>query len=191
MTELDLQHLVALTFPVLEGFRRIEPKPWDRQAVLLELLGEIGSLAHAAQQREGFKRGAAPWGKLTDECCDVIFIAIRLACEDGVTLPDRLTVPPAPGRPSGLILQMNRDLAELSTLPAPREHLLNIIAGAAAVAAGTGVNLVTAYEREMAVAAGFFSACGEAWPHPRPLRHPLATLRLWRLLWRRRSSPPE
>ncbi|MBU0608111.1 MAG: hypothetical protein KKI08_09485 [Armatimonadetes bacterium] len=190
MAELDLQHLVALSRPVAEGFARVEPRPWDRSAVLLELIGEIGSLAHVVQKLEGFKRGGAPLDKLADECCDVIFIALRLAREDNATQPDRLTIPTLDGsRPSALILQMCRDLAAFTDAPATPEALTRLIAHAAAIAEGAGVDVAAAYEREMTIAAGFFDACGDAWPHPQPLRRPLATLRLWRLLWHRHSSP--
>lgn len=191
MAELDMRHLTELSLPVFDGFARVEPKPWDRQAVLLELLGELGSLGHVAQRLEGFRRGEALPAKLADECCDVVFIAIRLARDDGVALPERIAVPDVcPDRPSALILSMCRDLAALSEAPGAKEHLIGIIGAAAAVAASVGVDFTIAYEREMAVAAGFFAACGDDWPHPQPMRRPLATLRLWRLLWRRHSSPP-
>jgi len=189
-TDLDLQHLVALSRPVAEGFARVEPRPWDRSAVLLELVGEIGSLAHVVQMLEGFKRGGASTDRLADECCDVIFVALRLAREDGVALPDRLPIPTLDGsRSSALILQMCRDLAAFVEASATPEALTRLLGHAAAIAEGAGVDVAAAYEREMAIAAGFFAACGDAWPNPQPLRRPLATLRLWRLLWHRHSLP--
>jgi len=161
MAELDLQHLVALSRPVAEGFARVEPRPWDRTAVLLELVGEIGSLAHVVQMLEGFKRGGASTDRLADECCDVIFVALRLAREDGVALPDRLPIPPVEtSRPSALILQMCRDLAAFVEASATPEALTRVLGHATAIAEGAGVDVAAAYEREMAIAAGFFDACG-------------------------------
>ena len=72
----DLQELCDRSADVIENFARIEPRAWDERTLALELCAEVGSLAHAVLDMEGYKRRVAdadfrgPWyGRFP---CDVV-----------------------------------------------------------------------------------------------------------------------
>lgn len=192
MAVTNIAHLMEISLSVMDGFSRVEPKPWNRKAVLLELLGELGSLAHCVQQREGFKQGTPSPVKLNDECSDVLFMVFRLAQEDGIELSHEIKLN---RREDETVANLMVDICVcLARLVSPlssyeaAEALHRILRNLAAVADSLGVNLEQAHEREMRIAQQFFEASGNRLPRPQLIRRPLATIRLWRMLWEKRNQ---
>lgn len=180
MPVLDLAALRAASGPVVDRFAAAEPQRWDRAAILLELVGELGSLAHCVQHWDGFKSGGLDRSKLADECSDVLFVAFRLAREDNVELPASLGVRKAPSaRATPIVLAMCASAACLQQ-SANASALLSLIEQLASLCDLCELDLAASYQLEMRIALQYFAACGARWPKPQPLRHPFATLRLWR-----------
>ena len=184
----DLDHILALSRPVLDRFAALEPKPWDRRAVLLELVGELGSLAHQTQHWDGFKVGPSSTGKLADECSDVLFVVLRLAKEDGIVLPRKLAAERARAdRATDLVLGMCACLGRIiGTQKATSAMLVEFLEYLVSLCEILGLDLVRAHEVEMRIATQFLKVAGKSFPRARRWRHPLATLRLWYLLRQRK-----
>jgi len=185
MPALDLAGLRAAADPLMGRFAMAEPRRWDRPALLLELAGELGSLAHLVQHLDGFKRGRPEPSRLADECSDVLFIALRLAREDRIQLPDRLDyLPVESARATPTLLAMCVDAAGIQE-QGSNSRLLSLIGRLAALCDLFDIDLVQSHRLEMRIAAEYFAACGPSWPKLKPLRHPWAMWRLWRSLRQR------
>ena len=189
-TTVPVRRLVEMSRACLDHFPRVEPRRWDRTAVVVELVGEVGSLAHQVQRLEGFKAGGADRVMLADECSDVLFIALRLARADALKLPPEVPVDAtAPERTGDLVVAMALCLGLLASGPAAStDALVRLIGLVGVLAARAGIDLTEAHRREMEICQGYFAASGARWPRPRRLRHPVATFRLWRLLKAKRNS---
>lgn len=191
MTALNIKHLINISYPVMDQFHCFEPKAWDHKAILVELVGEVGSLAHYLQRWDKFKKGSCSKALLGDECSDVLFIVLRLARHAEIELPDQIDIPPLIDaiRGSDLVLEMCNCICELhkpfscSREKKPFQHIIELLGQ---VAEMTGIDLLTSFELEMQIAEGFFRASRERWPKPQYLRHPFESLRLWRLLKKRK-----
>ena len=193
MDTIPVEILEELSRPTFELFARVEPKPWDRRAILVELAGEIGSLAHLVQHWDGFKAGRPHVGKMADECSDVLLIILRLALEDGIQLPARLELcSPTGQRAADLVISLSECFSKLTSLTTGTEDVLcRMLQTVGAAARLFGFDLVEAHRREMEICQQFFAASGEDWPRPQFLRHPVAAFRLWRLLRQRRKMASE
>lgn len=180
MPVLDLARLRAISEPVMDRFAAIEPRPWDRAAILLELAGELGSLAHCVQHWDGFKRGGPDRPQLADECSDVLFVALRLAREDDIDLPAGLVYASVESaRATTIMLAMCASLAGLEQ-SGGADVLLSLLGRLASLCDLFGLDLAECHQLEMQIALQHFATCGAKWPKPQPLRHPWATFRLWR-----------
>jgi NTP pyrophosphatase (non-canonical NTP hydrolase) len=186
MTLIHVDELMAISIPVMEGFVAVEPRPWTRKTLLLELVGEIGSLAHLVQHWDGFKRGLPAPAHLADECSDVLFITLRLACSEGIPLPQTIEVQQASDTATGQTLEL---IVRTANLLEPTcnlaTELVGILAALGSLALLLGVDLDQAHRREMEIAQQYFKASGSRWPRPQPLRYPLAVFQLARLLWKK------
>lgn len=189
MGTLDLARLAAFSRPVVEGFERVDPKPWDRRALLLELAGEIGSLAHHAQHWDGFKAGVPKRSEVADELADVLFLVLRLAWVEKIELPPEIRVPELKtGRAADLVLEICGTVPRLiEPGPAMAQALISLVQSLGALSELLGLDLAKAHEVEMRIAGQYFRACGGDWPRIRPVRHPRETARLFLALWERRK----
>ena len=192
MKMLPVRKLVEISRPAMEAFSCVEPKQWDQRAILVELIGEIGSLAHHVQYWDGFKRGRVEYSKLADECSDVLFILLRLARENSIELPSEIAVgEPSNERSADLLLQLS---SHVPRLRGPAEELpgaiCDMLRAVGLLAGQFGLNLIEVHRCEMNIALQFFDACGVKWPHPRPFRHPIAAWRLRRMLLEKRKWRP-
>lgn len=188
MATLDLKQIVELSRSALEQFERAEPKPWDRDTLLVELIGEMGSLAHQVQHWDGFKHGNPNPAAIADECADVMFVCLRLAQAGHLALPAQLEVePPTATRASTLLLQLATAVADLISSGGEDVSLLvATLRKLGTLAELLKCDLVTAHSREMQIANQFFAASGKSYPRLSYFRHPLACLRLWRLVKEKR-----
>jgi hypothetical protein len=188
MEKLNITKLLEISIPVMERFAAFELKPWDRKAVLLELLGEIGSLAHCIQYWDGFKIGNFKRSIMNDECSDVLFIIFRLAREDCITLPDEIEISETGNhRATDHVLEL---YALLSQLLEPDIENAERIMGAMIRILGSlsillGVDLTESHKLEMKIANEYFDASGEHWPKLNPLLYPIRTFRIYRLIKKR------
>lgn len=187
--KLDIEKMMTMSKPVFEHFSQVEPKPWDRKAVLLELIGELGSLAHHLQHWDGYKVPAPGRAQLADECSDVLFIILRLAKQDGIDLPEEIEINiRGTDRAAEVMLKLcTHFYCLLDSSHAWEETLHSMLRELMCLADLVGVDLARAHTFEMRIALQFFLASGDKWPKPQFLRHPLATIRLWKLLWKRRK----
>lgn len=187
---LDLNLVLTGSRPVLDRFAALEPKPWDRRAVLLELVGELGSLAHHAQHWDGFKQGFPSTGQLGDECSDVLFVVLRLAKEDGVQLPPKLTVERASSnRAADFVIKMCVCLNTLIETPkATATTLVEFLGHLASLCDVFGLDLLQAHELEMRIANQFFKIAVKRFPTKECWRHPFATFRFWQLVRQREHT---
>jgi len=192
---LAVSKLWDMSIPVLDKFAKVESKPWDRKAVVLELLGELGSLAHEIQYWDGYKKRVSHKSKLCDECSDVLLIVIRLAREDNIALPAEIAFDePASRRATDLVLEMYALFSKLINPDNENElHTVNSLHAMTEILQTLGslslladFDLFEAHKMEMAIADGFFEASGDDWPKPNIIRHPIKTFRLYRLVKRRR-----
>ena len=189
MKKLDVAQLFEISIPVLDRFATVEPKPWDRKAIMLELLGELGSLSHEIQYWEGTKRGSTNKSKLCDECSDVLLIIIRLAREDHILLPAEIDIPENVSRRSAdLVLGINALFSKL--MEAGNENdvsvMIKMLQTLSSLSLLLGIDLTKAHKTEMDIANGYFEASGEDWPKPNAIKHPIKTYRLRRLVKKRR-----
>jgi NTP pyrophosphatase (non-canonical NTP hydrolase) len=186
---LDIARLAAISHPVIELFASVEPKPWDRRAILLELVGEIGSLAHQVQHWDGFKSGAPKRSSLADECADVLFVVLRLASEQKIELPSEVVVPECQSqRATDLMLDICGHLSRLiDSDPVETHSVVSLVQSLGTLCGLLGLDLSKAHEIEMRIAMQFFLACGSDWPRPRLIRRPWETMRLWQVLRERRK----
>lgn len=190
MSLLDVNDLIVASVPVMDRFAAIEPKPWTRKTLILELIGEIGSLAHLVQYWDGFKRGRPTLSMLADESSDVLFIILRLARAEGIALPQTVAFGKEQHRQAtDLVLELSRCAADLlnpaSDLASGLVAMLMTLGGLTNL---LGVDLAHAHHNEMEIALCYFEASGKYWPRPQLLRYPTATFRLARLLWKKRMN---
>jgi NTP pyrophosphatase (non-canonical NTP hydrolase) len=191
MPKLDVERLMDLSRPAMARFARVEPKRWDRRAILLELVGEVGALAHHVQRWDGFKHGRADMVKIADECSDVLFMLLRLAEADAVALPRYVEVAQSDGGRAGdIVLDLEGCVTRLRE-PAGdgRATLVTAVERLAALADLVGIDLVKEHEREMAIAMLYFDAAGDAWPRIRVPRNLKAVLKLWLLMREKKRWP--
>ena len=122
----NYQRLLRSSHDVFQRFRKIEPKAWNKQTLLLELHAEIGSLIHAILDIEGYKVGAGNLEKIKNEAADVLFIALRILDQyPNPTLPN-IAVDHAPeieeivleiaNAGSKLYIDVNTDKANLAKI---------------------------------------------------------------------------
>ena len=181
MRSLKVSSLASISRPVMDRFAAAEAKPWDREAVLLELAGEVGSLAHECQGWDGFAREGAVLGRLADECSDVLFVLLRLARADGVQLPPEVLADTSNGTRFGnYVLDLLDSAAQLRYSPDEEAHCaaLRKLAGLCELAE---IDLACAHEREMRIATEYLLMAAKHWPAAKPWRHPVAAWRIWRL----------
>lgn len=188
MKAIDVDDLLNISRPVMDLFMTVEPRPWTRDAILLELVGEIGSLAHLVQHREGFKRGRPGPAQWEDECSDVLFVLLRLAVHDHISLPRAILLEDEKVNAMDQILALCSSLTRLQEAGCdPAIELQAMLRDLGRLADYAGIDLSLAYRREMEIALYYFKASGSYWPRPQPLRYPAATFHLSRLLWNKRK----
>jgi hypothetical protein len=188
MSAIAIDELLKISRPVMELFTTVEPRPWTRQAILLELLGEVGSLAHLVQHWEGFKRGRPGPARLEDECSDVLFLLLRLAEHDRIPLPPMILLEKEKGRAADQILALGKHASHMQEEGCEAVAvLMAMLTDLGRLADCVGIDLSLAHRREMEIALYYFKASGSHWPRPQPLRHPAATIHLARLLWNKRK----
>jgi NTP pyrophosphatase (non-canonical NTP hydrolase) len=74
----ETRELVAL-------FRQVEPREWSVEAMVVELSGEVGSLADSVMIQEGFRRPREVGSlALDDDIADILFMLIRIADYYGI-----------------------------------------------------------------------------------------------------------
>src|SRR5512138_37975 len=190
MKRIVINDLMNISVPVIECFVAVEPQPWTRKTILLELIGEIGSLAHLIQHWDGCKRGLPDPSDLADECSDVLFLILRLAYSEHIVLPHMIGCEQFQDiQATDHVLELSRRAAALQDPDCDSSvELMSMLATLACLSDCLGINLMQAHQREMEIALYFFKASGDRWPHPQPLRYPSATLHLVRLLWKRRMG---
>lgn len=71
---------------VFQRFHLIEPRPWDNKILLIELGAEIGSLAHAVLNAEGYKVKKPDIGAIKNETSDVLFVLLRISAENSLSI---------------------------------------------------------------------------------------------------------
>jgi hypothetical protein len=188
MSTIAIDELMKMSRPVMDSFATVEPKHWTRQAILLELMGEIGSLAHLVQHWEGFKCGRPGPARLEDECSDVLFLLLRLAEHDRVALPPIILLEKEQGSAADQLLALGKHASHLQEEAYDAGLvLMAMLTDLGRLADCVGIDLSLAYRREMEIALYYFKASGDHWPRPQPLRHPAATFHLARLLWNKRT----
>lgn len=74
----DLQHL----------FRRFEERPWGIDALAIELVAEVGTLADSIMVEEGFRKGRPGRDPvdLADDISDVLLVLLTIANHYGVAV---------------------------------------------------------------------------------------------------------
>jgi NTP pyrophosphatase (non-canonical NTP hydrolase) len=188
MSAIAVDELMKISRPVMELFATVEPLPWTRQAILLELVGEVGSLAHLVQHWEGFKRGRPGPARLEDECSDVLFILLRLAEHDRVALHPMILIEKEEGSAADQVLALGKHASHLQEEgDDPAFELMAMLTDLGQLADCVGIDLSLAHRREMEIALYYFKASGDRWPRPQLLHHPAATFHLARLLWNKRN----
>jgi len=181
MRNLSIAFLDSISRPVVDRFVTVEAKHWDRKAILLELAGEIGSLAHECQGWDGFKRQHRDLGRLADECSDVLFVLLRLARADGIQLPPDVLPDTSNGARFGnFVLDLLESVAQLRRGPG-EETLCAALRKLAGLCELAGIDLASAHEQEMRIATEYLLMAAKHWPAPKPWRHPVAAWRVWRL----------
>jgi len=193
MSLLNAAKLVEISTSVLDKFKLTEKKRWDRKAVVLELIGEIGELAHYVQYWDGYKKGknGIKKYKLCDECSDVLFIIIRLAIEDRINLPDEIEIPGGgSGRGADYILEMSKLFSNLvdESNGNSSQIITKMLELLGSLALALDIDLSAAHKIEMDIADGYFRAAGEGWPKPNLFKHPIETYRLKKLVKRREAQ---
>ena len=189
MKQIIIKDLLDISIPVMEGFVAVEPQPWTRKTVLLELVGEIGELAHLVQHWDGYKCGRPGAAQLADECSDVLFLILRLACSENIHLPETIELEAQQAmHASDLTLELSRGAAALQDPDCdPAVTLAGMLTALGYLSGCLGIDLARAHQREMEIALYFFKASGDRWPRPQPFRYPSASFRLARLLWKKRT----
>ena len=192
---LDIDYIKRISEPVIAGFEAVETKTWDRTALLIELIGEIGSLAHEIQLWEGYKKRKNkkdPSGKLRDECSDILFILIRMGRKENVILPDKIELEEIkPERIASLVLEMITGIARLINEDSGvviSGEMKNLMIKLAQIAFSVNIDLTKAFELEMKIAMQCFIATGNNWPNLQLFYHPLETVKFIRLRSKRKSK---
>ena len=190
MKRIIINDLMSISVPVIERFAAVEPQPWTRKAILLELVGEVGSLAHLIQHWDGCKRGQPDPAQLADECSDVLFMILRLAYREHIFLPHTIGCEQFQDmRATDHVLELSRGAAALQDPNCNSSiALMSMLATLACLSDCLGIDLMQAHQREMEIASYFFKASGDRWPKPQPLHHPFEAFHLARLLWKKRMG---
>ena len=190
MNRIIINDLMNISVPVIERFAAIEPQPWTRKAILLELVGEVGSLAHLIQHWDGCKRGRPAPAQLADECSDVLFMILRLAYSEHIFLPHTIGCGQLQDmQATDHVLELSRCAAALQDPGCDSSvELMTMLATLACLSDCLNIDLMQAHQLEMEIALYFFKASGDRWPKPQPLRHPSEAFHLARLLWKKRMS---
>ncbi len=189
--DIDISYLQEKCRPVMDQFIKIESKPWDRKAIIVELIGEIGSLAHHVQAFEGFKSKKVSIRSIKDEVSDVLFILLRLTRYDNEVLDDKVSFTIQESHDFHLsceIVEICKRLPELMT-PSEigvRAEIQSVIASLGKIANSFEFDIHEAFSFEMDIAQAFFEASGNRWPKPQFITRPLKTASLMRLLLKRR-----
>jgi len=188
MSAIAVDELMKISRPVMELFATVEPRQWTRQAILLELVGEVGSLAHLVQHRDGFKCGRPGPAQWEDECSDVLFILLRLVDHDHIPLPQIILLEKEKVNAADQVLALCRHASHLQAEGCDAAgELLAMLTDLGQLADCVGIDLSLAHRREMEIALYYFKASGSTWPRPQLLRYPAATVHLSRLLWNKRK----
>jgi len=75
---IDVPKLIAMSVPVLKGFKRIEPRDWGLDGTFLELMTEIGSLGRNLTIWENYRHGHRSRHNMADELSDILFVLVKL-----------------------------------------------------------------------------------------------------------------
>lgn len=90
--EINIAKLVETSLPVLEGFKRIEPRQWGLDGTFLELNTEIGALGRVLTIWENYRHGRKSRHNLADELSDIFFVLVKIIQETNTSISDSLTV---------------------------------------------------------------------------------------------------
>jgi hypothetical protein len=188
--DIDISYLQEKCRPVMDQFIKIESKPWDRQTIIIELIGEIGSLAHQLQGYEGFKSKKPSMHCIKDEVSDVLFILLRLARYDNVELDGKMSFTIQETKDSRLSCEIVEICKQLPELIAPSEcqgraEIQSVIICLGKIAQKMEFDIHEAVSFEMDIAQAFFEASGNKWPKPQCITRPLKTASLMKLLLKR------
>jgi NTP pyrophosphatase (non-canonical NTP hydrolase) len=77
---MQISDMVERTRKVTTLFDEVVPRTWGIEAMMVELVGEVGTLADEIMLQEGYRatRKADPL-RLEDELTDVLFMLVRVA----------------------------------------------------------------------------------------------------------------
>src|SRR5512147_352843 len=157
MNRIIVNDLMQMTLPVIERFMAIEPQPWTRRTILLELVGEVGSLAHLIQHWAGYKRGRPNPAELADECSDVLFLILRLAYSEHIPLPQTIDLVAPQNLPATeRVLELSRGAAALQDPGCdPAAELASMLTTLGCLSNCLSLDLRQAHQREMEIAIYF------------------------------------
>jgi len=88
--EINTAKLIEISLPVLEGFKRIEPRQWSLDGTFLELNTEIGALGRVLTIWENYRHGRKSRHNLADELSDIFFVLVKIIQETNTATSDSL-----------------------------------------------------------------------------------------------------
>lgn len=79
--DITIQKLIKKTVELRELFSKIEEKPWNIEAFMIELLAETGTLADSVMIKEGYRKTRSEGEEidLEDDISDILFLLIMIA----------------------------------------------------------------------------------------------------------------
>jgi NTP pyrophosphatase (non-canonical NTP hydrolase) len=79
--QITIQDLAQKTAELQDIFRKIENRPWDINAFLIELTAEVGTLADSIMIKEGYRELRPDQNPidLEDDICDILFVLFMIA----------------------------------------------------------------------------------------------------------------
>jgi NTP pyrophosphatase (non-canonical NTP hydrolase) len=86
---MQISDMVERTREVTALFDEVVPRTWGIEAMMVELVGEVGTLADEIMLQEGYRRTrSADRLRLEDEVVDVLFMLVRVADYYGIDLDE-------------------------------------------------------------------------------------------------------
>jgi len=82
---INVNKLIDISIPTLEGFAKIEPRTWGMDGNFLELFTEIGSLGRILTIFGNYRHGKRSKHAIADELSDILFVLIKII--QGLKIP--------------------------------------------------------------------------------------------------------
>jgi len=76
------------TEKIIKKFQEIEKNPWGPEAIVLDLVEEVGELANAVLVREKYKSIKRKKSELKDSIADILYALVRLANYYNINIKD-------------------------------------------------------------------------------------------------------